>query len=212
MEKLFELSEPITLSVAEYKSWRPWVERSWTFKDSRHWKNISCISLRYRCRLFRKQLTSKGDGKRNKLISNAFECPVTMTIVEQFTKPAEYVLSKTGKAATLEHNHDVPALEDFKRSCSMLETAAKYVSKDFRAADAFRALRAEDQPDLHQIFLNAGGGPLTLEGVHNAAAGYRRTHPDIRLGGNKAISPEQVLQLLQCCRETGLPLQHVVSQ
>ena len=217
-ERLFELIEPITLSAAEYKSWWPWVERFWTLKDSRHWKNDPCISHRYRCRLFRKQLTTKGEGKRNKLISTAIECPVTMTVVEHFTvngdvrEPVQFVLSKTGRAATLEHNHDIPTLDDFKRSRSMLETAAKYVSKGFRAADVFRALRAEDQPDLHQLFLNAGGGPLSLKDVHNAAAGYRRTHPDIRLGGNKTACPEQVLQLLQWCSETGLPHLHVVSK
>ena len=142
-----------------------------------------------------------------------------MTVIEHFKmtenevrEPVHFVLSETGKATKYVHNHNVPTFDDFKRSRGMLETAAKYVSKGFKAADVFRALRAEDQPEIHQLFLNAGGGPLTRRDVLNAALGYRRNHPDLRLGGNKTPMPDQVSQLLQWCREESLPQHHVISR
>ena len=142
-----------------------------------------------------------------------------MTIIEHSTrtekevrKPVHFVLSKTGKAANYEHNHDVPTVDDFKRSRGMLETAAKYVSKGFKAADVFRALRAQDQPEIHQLFLNAGGGPLKRRDVLNAALEYRRNHPDLRLGGNKSPVPDQVAQLLQWRREENLPHHYIISR
>ena len=93
---------------------------------------------------------------------------VTATDAEgiESREPVRYVFEKTGKGVDLEHNHDLLTLDDFKRSKRMLEMAAKFVAQGFSAADVFNALRADDKPQIHQLFLNAGGGPLTRKNPH----------------------------------------------
>ena len=119
-----------------------------------------------------------------------------MTVIEHFKmtenevrEPVHFVLSKTGKATNCVHNHDVPTVDDFKRSRGMLETAAKYVSKGFKAADVFRALRAEDQPEIHQLFLNAGGGCDDSQQAWQPEAAWARWANRAHSGGLRRDCP-----------------------
>lgn len=79
---LFEIQNVITLSPPEYEEIWPYVDNIWSrqFHDKIIRKGQR--SDLYRCRLFRKQATTRGDGKRSRPILLAKECKMRLKVVE----------------------------------------------------------------------------------------------------------------------------------
>lgn len=101
-------------------------------------------------------------------------------------------INRTGNS--LYHVHTLEDIDSRKRPSAFRDLAAVEVAKNYTAAEEARNLCAVDRPEDQKLLTDAGGGHLSLKGVHNASAAWKKDYPNNKRQGNLLDWKEQRLE------------------
>ncbi|KAK2737116.1 2,5-diamino-6-(ribosylamino)-4(3H)-pyrimidinone 5'-phosphate reductase [Myotisia sp. PD_48] len=201
---LFELKEPIELSVDEFCMYWPYIDNMWVKQRSTPTRDGLRITDYYMCRLRRptckrQQTRSLPDGKRarNKVIREGGTCNFQIRVVKFEGAHTTITLSRSPNSS-LTHSHDMDHIDRIKKNSGLMEFVRQEAAKAYLPASIFTKFRE----DLDQLYA-AGGKFLTTVDVRNVSGKWRANHPGIQLrthegysyqnglGVYKTLDPEQ---------------------
>jgi hypothetical protein len=187
--RLFNLDNDFLLTPVDFNELWPYVSNFWvryrtgkclrTASDTR-WERED----QYKCRLYRKQANTQGNGVRERGIRVAVECGMSLRIIEQFNahRELEVVLIQRSGSCT-QHNHTLEYVDKVKRNEKLMEVAGREVSNGYSFAAVTKMLKASQRPDAERDLHNAGGKHLTRQDVKNAGSKWKKANPDPRIVG-----------------------------
>ncbi|KAL1955384.1 hypothetical protein VTO42DRAFT_8604 [Malbranchea cinnamomea] len=180
---LFELREPIEMSLDEFALYWPFIDNIWVKHRPQSTRNGIYVTDYYMCRLRRptckskQQKTPPTDGKkpRAKAVREGGTCNFQMKVVKFEGAVTTITISRTpGSSPT--HSHDLDHMDNVKRNSGLMGVIWKEAEKAYLPASIFAKLR-EDPVRLAAI----GGKYMRASDVRNVCAKWRAMHPNIPL-------------------------------
>ena len=180
---LFELREPIEMSLDEFALYWPFIDNIWVKHRPQSTRNGIYVTDYYMCRLRRPTCKSKqqkvqpAEGKkpRAKAVREGGTCNFQMKIVKFEGAVTTITISRTpGSSHT--HSHDLDHMDNVKRNSGLMGVIWKEAEKAYLPASIFAKFR-EDPVRLAAI----GGKFMRASDVRNVCAKWRAMHPTVTL-------------------------------
>lgn len=201
--KLFNISEPIELTAAEFNLYWPYVDNVWSRNAIRPGKRGTCEY--HTCRLQRETSLSRPpadpEKRRNRPPPReGGTCQMKVKVV-RLMNPADGTqtvrISRTGQCTA--HSHDLDVSDKLKRNSVLMGIAQSESSRGYSPAEITAAIRSEGRETGLQRLYDAGGRYFTRSDVKNAIQSRKRRveSPD----GLDVIYNERVMSRAEQVRE-----------
>ncbi|KAK2843906.1 hypothetical protein FQN49_005958 [Arthroderma sp. PD_2] len=179
---LFEVKEPIELSVDEFTMYWPFIDNIWVKQRSSSTKDGLYITDYYMCRLRRPTCKRPPqrplpDGKRprNKVVREGGTCNFQIRVVKFEGAHTTITISRSPNSSHA-HSHDLDSMDKIKKNSGVMEFVRQEAAQGYLPASIFAKFR-EDPEQLDA----AGGKHLTTIDVRNVSGKWRATHPGLTL-------------------------------
>ncbi len=206
-QRLFDLDEPIDLTVAEFELYLPYVDNVYTKRMTRTTRNGNSMFeyTYYDCILRRPThataniATDKHGAKRTRRLGPT--CPVRIKAIRiQYSNgETTYQISRLGSG----HTHDITELDLIRRNSALRGVAAIETSKGYAPATIVGAIRGIGKDGGRKILEDAGGRYLTRQDVKNAGHAWRKANPDVRIAKPNPQWQELVLEAIETLEKAG---------
>ncbi|KAA8893707.1 hypothetical protein FN846DRAFT_499967 [Sphaerosporella brunnea] len=183
-EILFNLENPVVLSVEQFDTYWPLTDAVWTKIGGKTLQQNSTVEVQhYECRLRKSKKTGtnvaekEGRVVKNRITTSRVKdlCQVRMKMTRTLTEPITVTLERKDGS---KHTHD---LEETFRLCGLPSAVKRVVQaeadKDYTAAQIFHALKGGGKIEGSIALEAIGGASLKRHDVSNAKRGSR---PDQR--------------------------------
>ncbi|KAM5446279.1 putative 2,5-diamino-6-(ribosylamino)-4(3H)-pyrimidinone 5'-phosphate reductase [Microsporum audouinii] len=179
---LFDVTEPIELSLDEFTMYWPFIDNIWVKQRSTSTKDGLHITDYYMCRL--RRATCKRppqrplpDGKRprNKVVREGGTCNFQIRVVKFEGAHTTITISRSPNSSPA-HSHDLDYMDKVKKNSGVMEYVRQEAAQGYLPASIFAKLR-EDPQQLEA----AGGRHLTTIDVRNVSGKWRASHPGLTL-------------------------------
>ncbi|PGH13695.1 hypothetical protein AJ80_06200 [Polytolypa hystricis UAMH7299] len=189
---LFELKDPIEISMAEFNMYWPYIDNVWVKQRSNSTKDGLRTSEYYMCRLRRptcrphqNRPLPEGKKPRRKTVREGSMCNVQIKVVKFEGAYSTVTISRTPGSSGA-HSHDLDHLDRVKRNSALIDRARKEAEKGYLPSSIYAKFREE--PDK----LAASGGKfLSATDVRNISAKWRASHPDAQLRAHEGYHYQQ---------------------
>lgn len=180
---LFELREPIEMSLDEFAIYWPFIDNIWVKHRPQSTRSGVYVTDYYMCRLRRPTCKTKqqkpppAEGKkpRAKAVREGGTCNFQMKIVKFEGAVTTITISRT-PGSSLAHSHDLDHMDNVKRNSGLMGVIWKEAEKAYLPASIFAKFR-EDPVRLAAI----GGRFMRASDVRNVCAKWRVMHPNVTL-------------------------------
>lgn len=204
-QTLFELNEPIEISLAEYDKYWPFIDNIWVKQRSNSTRDGLRTTDYYMCRLRRPTCRPhpprplpEGKKPRKKVVREGSACNVQIKVVKFEGAYSTVTITRTpGSAPT--HSHDLHHLDKVKRNSALIEMARIEVEKGYLPTSIFAKFREEPE----KLFA-AGGQFLSITDIRNVSAKWRSTNPGVTLRPHEGYSYQQGFGIIRERRDQPL--------
>ena len=204
-EEVFSLTQPITWTASQFNQVWPFVDNLWVHNKTRPMNKDGTRLSYFYCRLWKDaQVKTEGQGLRNKKMRIADPCPMKLKLSKHYTDSTGSELMTVVLSLHLdrknpcsEHNHTAEYVDILKINSGVKNTAATEVSKGYAPAVVNRNLQGVKWSANKTALEEAGGIHMDLKRVHNAAASWKRSNPDVRIRGGKHNWEDQMEEYLK---------------
>src|SRR6266516_6745116 len=206
-QRLFDLDEPIHLTIAEFELYLPYMDNVYTKRTTRTTRNGNsvCQYTYYDCVMRRpthtttKLSTDQRAAKRTKRLGST--CPVRIKSIRiQYSNgETAYQISRLGPS----HTHDITESDLIRRNSALRGIAATESSKGYAPATIIGAIHGIGQDGGRAILEDAGGRYLTRQDVKNAGHAWRTAHPDVRIAKQNPQWQELVIEATETLEKAG---------
>ncbi|EZG08061.1 hypothetical protein H106_02553 [Trichophyton rubrum CBS 735.88] len=179
---LFEVKEPVELSLEEFTMYWPFIDNIWVKQRSTSTKDGLHITDYYMCRLRRPTCKRPPqrplpDGKRprNKVVREGGTCNFQIRVVRFEGAHTTITISRSPNSSSA-HSHDLDYIDKVKKNSGVMEYVCQEAAQGYLPASIFAKLR-EDPQQLEA----AGGKHLTTIDVRNVSGKWRSNHPGLTL-------------------------------
>ncbi|KIX02568.1 uncharacterized protein Z518_08509 [Rhinocladiella mackenziei CBS 650.93] len=196
--RIFEMTEPIELSVADFETYFPFVDNIWRKMRSAETQPEGSVRTEYyACRLRRganqkphvPRPTPEGKQSRKKRVRDDKTCGMTMKVVYSSGPAPSCILSKAVDSFQ-KHSHDLDYIDSTKRNSGIMDTARREATKGFLPASIFWKMWEEPEK-MHA----AGGKFMKVSDVRNVQYAWRQENQQTVLkahtGFNQTRAPRQ---------------------
>lgn len=177
---LFEVRDPIELSVEEFDKYWPFVDNVWLKKRS--YSNVSSSTSTYRCRLCRLRIRpsragppEEGKKPRNHPVRERGNCKMQVKVVRVEGTHSSVTITQTPNSGTY-HTHDLDNIDKIKRNSGIMDLARKESVKGYLPSSIFA--KFTEEPDK---LLAIGGKYFTAWDVRNVYSRWRWQNPNVKL-------------------------------
>ncbi|GBF64415.1 2,5-diamino-6-ribosylamino-4(3H)-pyrimidinone 5'-phosphate reductase [Trichophyton mentagrophytes] len=179
---LFEVKEPVELSLEEFTMYWPFIDNIWVKQRSTSTKDGLHVTDYYMCRLRRPTCKRPPqrplpDGKRprNKVVREGGTCNFQIRVVKFEGAHTTITISRSPNSSSA-HSHDLDYIDKVKKNSGVMEYVRQEAAQGYLPASIFAKLR-EDPQQLEA----AGGKHLTTIDVRNVSGKWRSNHPGLTL-------------------------------
>ncbi|KAI1618818.1 5-amino-6-uracil reductase [Exophiala viscosa] len=196
-QRLFDLEEPIEVTVAEFEAYYSFVDNIWRKMRSGEQPDSSLRTEYYACRLRRTTTakphiprpTPEGKQSRKKRIRDDKTCGMTMKVVYN-SGPASTCTISRGVDNFQKHSHDLDYIDSTKRNSGIMDTARREATRGFLPASIY--WKMWEEPDKMHA---AGGKWMKVSDVRNVQYAWRQENQQTVLkahtGFNQTRAPRQ---------------------
>ncbi|KAK2760361.1 2,5-diamino-6-(ribosylamino)-4(3H)-pyrimidinone 5'-phosphate reductase [Arachnomyces sp. PD_36] len=176
---MFEVRDPIELTVEEFDTFWPWVDNVWLKKRS--YSGVSSSTSNYRCRLCRSRVRppraelAEGKKPRVRTARERGDCKMQIKVVHVEGPSPSVTITQTANSGR-NHNHDLDNLDKIKRNSGIMELARKESVKGYLPSSIYA--KFTEEPDR---LLATGGKFFTAWDVRNVYSRWRWQNRDVKL-------------------------------
>ncbi|PGH17554.1 hypothetical protein AJ79_01154 [Helicocarpus griseus UAMH5409] len=189
---LFELKDPVEMSVDEFNTYWPFIDNVWVRQRSNASKGGLTTTDYYMCRLRRNTVRPtqprplpEGKKPRKKMVREGNQCNVQMKVVKFEGAFSSVTITRTpGSART--HSHDLDHIDKVKRNSALMDFCRKEAEKGYLPSSIYAKFREE--PNKLQA---AGGKYFSVTDVRNVSAKWRALHPNVKLREHEGYHYQQ---------------------
>lgn len=177
---MFEVRDPIELSLEEFDKYWPYVDNVWLKKRS--YSNVSSSTSTYRCRLCRLRVRpsragppEEGKKSRNHPVRERGNCKMQVKVVRVEGAHSCVTITQTPSSGH-NHTHELDNIDKIKRNSGIMELARKESVKGYLPSSIFA--KFTEEPDK---LLATGGKYFTAWDVRNVYSRWRWQNPNVKL-------------------------------
>lgn len=183
-QKLFDLIEPVELSLADFEAYFPFVDNVWRKMRSTDAQPESNVKAEYyACRLRRganqkphvPRPTPEGKQSRKKRVRDDKTCGMAMKVVYNPGTPETCTISRAVDVFQ-KHSHDLNYIDSTKRNAGIMDTARREATKGFLPASIF--WKMWEEPEKMEA---AGGKFMKMSDVRNVQYAWRQENQQMIL-------------------------------
>ena len=177
---MFEVRDPIELSVEEFDKYWPYIDNVW-LKKRAYTSGLSSTST-YRCRLCQLRVRpsragppEEGKKPRNHPVRERGNCTMQIKVVRVEGHNSRVTITQTPSSGRT-HTHDLDNIDKIKRNSGIMELARKESVKGYLPSSIFAKFTEEPEK-----LLATGGKYFTAWDVRNVYSRWRWQNPDVTL-------------------------------
>ncbi|KAK2781585.1 2,5-diamino-6-(ribosylamino)-4(3H)-pyrimidinone 5'-phosphate reductase [Onygenales sp. PD_12] len=189
---LFELKEPVEMSLKEFNTYWPFIDNVWVKQRSNATKGGLTTTDYYMCRLRRAtnrttQAKPLPEGKkpRKKSVREGSQCNVQIKVIKFEGAYSTITIMRT-PGSSRGHSHDLDHIDKVKRNSGLIDFCRKEAEKGYLPSSIFAKFREEPEK-----LVACGGKFFSATDVRNVSAKWRSTHPDVVLREHEGYSYQQ---------------------
>lgn len=181
-QMMFELKEPIELSLDEFTMYWPFIDNIWVKQRSNPTRDGLRTTDYYMCRLRRptckrhsNRPLPEGKKPRNKALREGGTCNFQIRVVK-FDGAHPTITILRGPNSSPTHSHDIDHIDKIKKNSGLMDFIRQEATKAYFPASIYAKFREDPGP------LEAAGGKyLSAVDVRNVYGKWRAANPDIVL-------------------------------